>query len=465
MTDKLTSFQKAYYWAFVLSLLVCWSPLNVLAYVVPFLIIAWMLMATRSGVLTVRTCLWLSGWGLLTLLHGLIDQDFVWSNALLALATYAAFGFAFAIPGKRLANKALLEKMLRWVVVFVVVEAIWGIAQAMYGFTQTGSFDLANGDFVEGTIHPSLRPELAFSNPMYAANMAFMLLFLLPRALRGRSLFQFMIGSMALILSSVMHVLLFMFSGLVITFFLYQPYLRRRTAALVGTAILFVLPAIAYALLTTNFGTTTAFVRQVLAGEVPRSQAIKRAFVDMPVNYPYMPWIGLGPGQFSSRAGLISTGLYFGGLQNPRSIPLLPQQISKPQESYLMDLWYWHDSVPHYGSTQKPYFSWLSVYTEFGLFALLAAFALALGVLWRLRTHVTSLASRTLAVSVGAGIILLVLLGIQENYWEVPQAVLVGLMLIKAEYANLIVGKAKQDASTSGVFQQQTVLPETQQSA
>jgi hypothetical protein len=441
-TGKVTAFQKAYYWAFIFALLICWSPFNALAYIVPFLVIGWMLVATRSGTIALRTCLWLLGWGILTMSHGLVDRDFVWFNAPLALATYATFGFAFVIPSKRLADRDLLDRMLKWALFIVLIEAIWGIVQAAYGFSQTGTFDRFNGDFVEGTIDPSLKPELAFSNTMYAANMAFLLLFLLPRALRGRSIFHLILGSIALILSSVMHVLLFMFSGLVITLLLYQPYLRRKKAALVGAVILIVLPIIAYLTLTVNFGTTTGFARQLLAGEVPRSQAVKRAFTDMLENYPYIPWIGLGPGQFSSRAGLIGTGLYFGGLQNPRPIPFFPHQISDPQNAFLMDLWYWHASTPSYGSTQKPYFSWLSVYTEFGAFALLAAFLAAFGVLWTMKTKIATPADRVLAVSVGTCVLLFLLLGMQENYWEVPQAVFVGVMLIKVGYANLTSPRA-----------------------
>ena len=36
------------------------------------------------------------------------------------------------------------------------------------------------------------------------------------------------------------------------------------------------------------------------------------------------------------------------------------------------------------------------------------------------------------------GVMLFGALGLEENYWEVPQAVLVGLMLIKLLYANLM---------------------------
>jgi hypothetical protein len=45
-----------------------------------------------------------------------------------------------------------------------------------------------------------------------------------------------------------------------------------------------------------------------------------------------------------------------------------------------------------------------------------------------------------MAAATGTGIVLLALLGVQENYWETPQAILIGAILLKAMYAQLVYG-------------------------
>ncbi|MDP9343349.1 MAG: hypothetical protein M3Q23_14905, partial [Actinomycetota bacterium] len=45
--------------------------------------------------------------------------------------------------------------------------------------------------------------------------------------------------------------------------------------------------------------------------------------------------------------------------------------------------------------------------------------------------------SRALGWAVAAATLMLFFLGFAENYWEVPQAILVGAMLLKAEYATM----------------------------
>ena len=52
-------------------------------------------------------------------------------------------------------------------------------------------------------------------------------------------------------------------------------------------------------------------------------------------------------------------------------------------------------------------------------------------------------------MGVAFGVMLFGALGLQENYWEVPQAVLIGLMLIKLLYANLMDGP-RRPGSTNG---------------
>jgi hypothetical protein len=158
----------------------------------------------------------------------------------------------------------------------------------------------------------------------------------------------------------------------------------------------------------------------------------------MPAKFPLMPFIGLGPGQFSSRAALMGTGLYFGGVFNSHPLPLLPQAASGALQDYLLDLWVEEASNKYYGSTQKAYFSWLSVYSEMGGLTIAAVVITLLLLLRRIELRSRGNAQDLRCTAVAAGIIFLALIGIQENYWEVPQAILVGCILLKAMYANVV---------------------------
>src|SRR5690606_13693093 len=121
-----------------------------------------------------------------------------------------------------------------------VIQAALGIVQALYGASLSGSFDIANGDYVEGTIHPWLPSGRSFSNPMFAANMAVMLLALAPYIMkrRRRYFFPFLLGSMALILASVVHVLLFLAAAFALIMTLYAPVLFSRRGGIILMALL-----------------------------------------------------------------------------------------------------------------------------------------------------------------------------------------------------------------------------------
>jgi len=163
--------------------------------------------------------------------------------------------------------------------------------------------------------------------------------------------------------------------------------------------------------------------------------------------YPWLPIVGIGTGQFSSRAGLIGTGMYFGSPANPRSIPLLPEGMSEPFRLFVFDLWLslYFDQQGNYvhvmnntSSTYKPYFSWLSVYVEWGGIVAFVILAIIGRMLWKIHRYASTPERRLNAVAISAEIIFLFLLGAQENYWEVPQAIFVGLILLKIQYGNFI---------------------------
>jgi len=436
-------YETAYRWAFVFTLILCWSPSNLLAYLAPLIAVAVFIFLSKSITVIRNVIIWILVWGIIIALYILLTPDFLVHSALISVLTYSSFLVILVIPGRFLADTHLLDRMLKWVYWFVIIEALVGITQGLYGFAQTGTLDAANGDFVEGTIHPALASELSLSNPMFAINMAFLLLALLPNLiLRGKGALAIALGVISLILASVLHVLLMLAVAAVLAVLIFWPIsLRRRMTYLAGAGLIFAV-IIAFFALRRNFSTADGFARQLLSGESFRSIAIERAVVDLPRDYPLLPLVGLGPGQFSSRAGLIGTGLYFGSPNNPRPLPLVPKGMTKAFKENTLDLWLEIADLNargiSVGSTHKPFMSWLSVYIEWGALAIASIFCFTIFLLIRVRLVMHTYPQRILATVFGTGLLLLLFIGAQENYWEVPQAILVGLMILKVQYVILM---------------------------
>jgi hypothetical protein len=430
---------RAFLETFVLALLMVWSPSNALGYLAPFVTLVWYIWRTRSSTALVRGLAWFVGWGLTIALNAALRPDFALLSALLATVTYSSFLALLVIRPRQLASAELWEsvqRILRWV---VTIEGSLGIVQAAYGFTQTGSFYGPNGDYVEGTIHPWLRAELAFSNPMFAVNMTFILLTLLPAwAARGKGWLALGIGGTALILASVLHVFYLVSIGLVVAAAVIYPSIIGKKvgvalaivgliAALVTARLVGIRPEAAVNLWTLN-----------LQERTPRGLVIGYALDEMPTQYPLMPLIGVGPGQFSSRAGLIATGYYFGRPERPRTAPFLPTSMSPAFRDYVLFAWLDFARAPGItGSSTQPYFSWLSVYVEFGGLMFAAILLVVVASLFHLRRLAITPIAKLHALGLGSSMVFLFMLGIQENYWEISQAIYSGILLMLVQYGRL----------------------------
>jgi hypothetical protein len=192
-----------------------------------------------------------------------------------------------------------------------------------------------------------------------------------------------------------------------------------------------------------NFARIIPFTTYTLELQTPRSQVVYRVMTDMPAEYPWMPLIGIGSGQFSSRAGLIGSGMYFGGPAHPLPLPLIEGAMSKPFRDYVLPLWLrmaFQPQVNDSSAIYKPFLSWLSVYVEWGAIGVMLLLGMIIRLLWQLKRYTQIRALRLQAFAIAAGILFIFLSGATENYWEVSQALLVGLMLLKVQYANLRYG-------------------------
>jgi hypothetical protein len=428
---------SAYYFAFLLALLICWSPLKAAAYAAPALCMLWVMLAGRSAVVFRRVVAMGLAAGGLVLGHVLLNGAFVLSSAILAVVTYSGMGVIWAFPRRHLLNPRLLERMTDATCVMVMIQCVVGFVQGVYGYIVAGSFDGANGDIVQGTIYPYLRGDGAFANPMYGASVALMALSLIPRA-RGKRKYALAMwmGAVALVLASVLHQLVYLLLALILAYLWVRPRLRLSRAAVTLLSFSALTLLLTLALLPGNLATFNAIVTEFLQGQTPRRVILERVITDMPDKYPHMPLVGLGPGQFSSRAALMNTGFYFGSPRAPKDFsPFLRNAIPEPMRESLLPLWIRSAEVKYFGSSQRPYFGWLSLYTEFGGAGTLLAVGTIGLALWRLPRRTKVVSSGLLSFACASMICFIALIALQENYWEVPQAVLPGLMLARTMHA------------------------------
>jgi len=437
---------RSYYSAFWIAILICLSPIKPLAYAAPFLAVCWLLCASGNRDVLMRAGLaLLSVAGVFTAYY-LLFPKYIFLGGFLATVTYGTFFFLVIVPVKRIADEKLLERMTELIGKVLLVEASFGILQGLVEAYRSGSFDTANGDAVEGTIHLAFGSDNAFGNPMFAANLCFMLLAILPCMIEKKraAYVPFVLGGIAFVMASVMHMIILFTISVIFALCVFRPPIPVYATKRRLMAAAFLVPLLTVGLLGNNLRSLPDLASGLFNGELPKSQIVDRAIFEMPEEYPAMPFVGLGAGQFSSRASLITTGLYFGGLSDPTDLPFLKGQQSEPVEDYLFDLWVASSRYESGGggSTTRPFFSWLSVYTEFGAPVFLGIFIYVLVLLMRLRAKAVSPRQKWLAVSVGTGIVFLLLIGFQENYWEVPQAILIGVMMLQVMYANIVHGSA-----------------------
>lgn len=407
--------------------LAAWSPIKALAYVLPpmLLLVAVLMLRDRFLLLASLTAIALF---ILGALLGYVNTgELAAPNVVAAFLTYSGALLLFA--SRRTLTSSINDRMPLLVHRIILIQGAIGIVQAAFGFLQAGGFDGSNGDRVEGTIHIALISDNSFSNVMFASNIAFCMIYLMPWYMKKMYLRSLFVGGLVFVLASVVHLIIMVALAVGIAF-LVVGIRKLNYRVLVPSLVIAGLMLVASLLLPGNFAVIPKFVNQFQSDETPKARIVKRALDELPSDYDLFPIIGLGPGQMTSRAGLIMTGRFFGGLNNPQSLPGVEPTVTGPQQEYVMDLWYWTAANVYFGSTHQPFFSWMSVYTEFGAPALLLLFSIVvLTCRWAYRSDRSR--DQLLAVSITAGLMLLFLEGFQENYWETPQAILLGVVLIR----------------------------------
>lgn len=444
---------NVFYELFVIAILIAWSPVKPLAYVAAFLVLGWLLYRTNSGRILQRFLLVNSLFALIVvsyyMLHAFVGSTFLLPNAFVSLLMYSPFFFLLVAPAPVNTDEAFgYEKYAKVLVVVAWIQGIVGGLQ--YVAARFGT--LSSGDAVQGTVNPLsfLASGAGFGNQIFAISIIFTLLFLLPYVFvhqKGR--LAFAVALVALMLALVVHAFIALLISAFVTVFLFREHLlfsqfkvfALATASVVGLVLILAV------FMSTFVENSLMYLELYERGDDPRTEAVAIAQNELPATFPLMYFIGLGPGQYSSRAGLISSGYYFSGFEGPQAGSFFLQSMSAPFREYVFPSWQAYTvNDDRYGNStmSRPFFSALSVYTEFGLVVMLGLVGLIAYYVYQLRSiylrayREGRAQQRWLALATGMAIVFLATVSFFENYLETAQAIFPGLLLMRKFFTLLL---------------------------
>lgn len=352
-------------------------------------------------------------------------------------------------------NESVLRRMGTITLLIVTFEAAYGIFQALHMFRLQRTFDRSAGDMVWGTLAPTFNWAYSGRMPIFAILISTLLLFALAASPRRLSLWHVgAFGTIALcwLLTSLMHSYIYFALAAVGAVFLshrfsFAPYikenaprLRRKANYGVGLILLIIVlfVLIGPILLPENFG-KIFFILKDAFDFGPHTKFIKNRVMyltlfELPNDVGLQPLIGLGPGQFGSRAALMLSGEY---LQRT-PIPFIEPYANIFMQEYILSRLKIITSSIHF-----PTSSIIAWYGELGI-----AGVIFLGmVVWLGVQHFRTYRSDNfprLNIAMLILIIYLLVMGFQNVYWEYTQAVFPALLGLKLCSDYLKVEHTKQ---------------------
>jgi hypothetical protein len=421
----------------IVSLVIAYSPLKELAFLSPiFFIVLISLRYRQYQKIFLMLFLYTMG----GLFYYLVYPGFIWTNYFVFLITISPF-LLLAIninPESRTINLHTFYSILKYT---LIIQAVVGLVQFGYSIFYLGhSIDGATGDAVAGTISFSLLPDKSGSNVLYSLLQSSLLIIMF--TIRGllnitKDRKWLIIILFSWFTASTLHTLFYWMAAFILIYLVSRmlPMLNRierKTkygnsrysiigVILMGTILLYMFPKNIKGV---NYYYDKIFDTTEISSS-PKSYAVYRTINELPHENPTQPIFGLGPGQYTSRAAFLMSGKY---LNQP--LPLKPT-VAINLEKYIMPIWEPLLYRTRYvsGSTEYPFFSWLTVYGETGLIGLIVIMVLAA------KRFITYFKSYRRSNPIGYincfFIVYIALLGLHENYWEWSQYMFSVLLTLK----------------------------------
>lgn len=438
-----SQFHRDYKLLFIATIFMVMSPLVALYYAAPLLGIIFLLVFNKIGVSFYRKIyIILMAFISYVLIRSITSDYFLWTPFMVWILTYGSILFLILIPAEKLAGGKLYEDLSGILLVVILAQSIVGISQYAYGVMVTGRFGNIIGDWVEGTLGLFNGPEGGETKP-FCATMTLALVTTLPRVYKNLGLFKYWIlGAVTIVLASTIHQIIFVaIAAMISIVLLLRRFLFQYRKYLVLSIVVF--GALGIVSLKVNSGAFASLggkYRHVAEGVNPKTLFVIRLITEIPKEYPNSVFFGFGPGQLGSLGNLIATEMYYGTPRNPKNIPFYEGLQTIPFRKYYLDLWEMAtiETERSGGSSHLPYSSWISFYAEFGLLGLLLLIVFMAVII---RQTLKSQAEIQFKFSFLSGFLFVFLIGFQLLYWESPQSIFIGVMMLKLMYAELISKK------------------------
>jgi hypothetical protein len=441
------NYAKTFYEMFIISLILSLSPSKALGFTIPFIAIFWFIVRSRSGVSFKRFVLIHLAWVLILFFYNWYCQqigfDFISSNAFISYLNYASIIFILAFPAAIISRTYDYEKYARILLYVILIEGCVGIMQRIL---VVGNKYSLYSDAVEGTINPFsfIVGHSGFGNQFFAINMVFLLIFCLPYVYSKKKtwILFYLTGFIALVLASVGHVFYSLLLAILVTYLIFEGWTLLLNIRM-SVFLLAIVSGMLFTLAKLDPGVFNASQRQFemfISGETPKAKAMEVVFNELVKEYPTTHLIGIGPAQYSSRAGTIASGTYYNLSTYFLSLPLLEMGMTAPFKKYVSIPWlHFQSNLETFGNSTmyRPFFSLLSVYVEFGGLTVLLLLFMIFYQIHLLKVKYRSLGStassktvKLLALSCSTAILFLFFIGLYENYYETAQGIFTGILLI-----------------------------------
>ena len=418
---------------FVVSLLICFSPATILPYALPLAsVLIFSLRSRKSFSRTLTLVIIFIAWSLWGIFGGYLNgESFSYQNAFLSFITYSAFFILVIVPSKSISPK-LYYKMGPILLLVLLAESLIGYVQIGHLYLQRGFLGISAGDVVEGTLNLAFSNATGFETKLFAMNISLSLLLLLPylfyrvKPRLGTYIIIAFVGGIFL-LATVTHLILsFTLAIFLSTLLVFLPKLSVRkifTSGLIILLILFSLSQIS----PNNFRLIKKHAENM--GNNPKVLLMGRLLNALD-QYPQLALFGMGPGQGISRAALIATGDFLEGAEN---LPLLKPITTALYETEYVDL---YKQYRRSNSVLRPYSSWIAFFSEAGILgSIVLLFFLLYFLLPRKRRRNQDSQMQLLIFVFRASLLYVFIAGAWEFYWEVPQSIFIGLLILKPLYA------------------------------
>lgn len=423
-SEQLTAKQKRLLHVIGLSLILSFSPFKEFGQIVAifFVFAAAGYASLNSKKSFLRLFFLACYWLMLGVVYYLVLPEFSFANHYLWLLTMSAF-LILLIDFREVMSPTFLQKLRPILTTILLFESSLGISQGIVAFFIKGSLDTDTGDLVRGTLELGFQQNTTASNPIFAILITSLFLFLVSTQIRFTWIdtICYLTFACALILASVLHVYIYLAIAVVLATSLYMFRDIKRSILMTALflAVGFVLWFYILPILMPNNVSHLSDHATKLMDVSETSKSLKSrvtydTIFELPQSIPIQPLIGLGPGQYSSRAALMASGYYLNSGFIYR---------------YMSDMSYRYIIQPYtlirgtaFSSTHFPFYSWLTIYGELGLVGLtLVLTYLFYFVFFILKNRIVTFP--TMNASLLCMIFFVSLLAFQDNYWEFTQAV------------------------------------------